>query len=452
MIISLNSQISTVGTITDATIFDCFLQKFVNADDIPITRSIFFSFFPLVIVFCLFFLRVLIIIMASGISKLKKFVKEKNIFSILISCFILVVYSFYPKLVLNTFSLLKCISLDNSSTKTFLEMDPNIQCWEEYHIYCLKSVFIPNLILWCLGWPLIYGISLFYRNKKLGQLLKKKKKFSRMERLSTLEKSKKANSTVVTTISNVKSENFHLKILISDEEKDQIFQENKIYRFLTIEYHPNSFYWDLFFFGTNLIITPLSLQSSSMEPVVFSAILMVIFFFMLILSMVRLPFRYSEVNDVCLLSYAALLTTYYSVSNIVVEGVSNAQQVFYTCLIFLINGSFYILWIWIFVVSTFLKFKEKVKGIKKSKKSEKSLKIEEGIMTTKIEFKKSEENLTEKPDNQIVFDKEEKKITLNEWESKESDRVSEEKNSFRKIEYGQTIHRKEELETIKKKE
>lgn len=439
--ISLSSQISTVGTITDATIFDCLIQQFVGSDNVPIARTVFFSFVPLIILLCLIMIRFFVVFVAGLIPKLRNKVAEKNLLSIFISCFVLVVYSFYPKLVLNTFSLLKCISLDESG-RSFLEIDPNIQCWEKQHMYYILTVFLPNLLLWCLGWPFIYGLALFLRKRRVEKSLRKKKSLSRIETFGDQFKNFYTESSA--TFMKKRRKTVDMSVIISDLEKDEIFQSSKIFRFLTLEYHSNCYAWDLFFFLTNLILTPLSLQSSFMDPVTFSVLLMLIFFFMLVLSITLYPFRFHEINNVCFISYIGIMMTFYCITNMLVVGASDAQIVFYLGLMFVINGGFYLCWIVGFLIVTLTKMKEKIKEkLKKKNKKDETL-VE---MNTKVEEIK-EVNDYEANKGVKEADKKENEEVEKEKDLGEEDGEKENDDNFqvRKVELEKTIHTMKALE------
>lgn len=446
---SLSSQISTVGTITDATIFDCLLQKFVGSNNVPIARTVFFSFVPLIILFCLIGIRFFVVLMACLIPKLKNKVAEKNLWSIFISCLVLVVYSFYPKLVFNTFTLLNCISLDESS-RSFLEIDPNIECWDKNHIYYILTIFLPNLLLWCLGWPFIYGLALFLRKRRVLRNLKKKKKLTSIGgfgeefmRVSTMNRESNVNFIKLKSRKlRHETQNTEISIVLSEKENDEIFQSSKIFRFLTLEYHSNAYGWDLFFFATNLILTPISLQSSFMDPVNFSVLMMIIFFLMLVLSIFIYPFRYWEINNICFISYIGLLTTYYCLANMVVADSTETQIIFYLALIFIINGGFYVFWIGVFLLVTVHNLKEKIndKLKKKNKKDEKGVETKTDMET---------KNVLEM--NEIERKKENTKANESEQENEDVGEIQVEKETevnihIEKMDMRKTIHTMKELE------
>lgn len=387
-VFAFNQQVSVIGTITDTTILDCIIQKMFDAEDIAMMRIAIFSFVPLIIILALVFTR----FFALLIPRLKNKLKEKNKFSIFFSCLILVIYSYYPKLVSNAFSLLKCVSLDNSG-RQFLEVDPNIECWGSTHNYYIIRIFVPNLLIWCLGWPIAFGLSLFIK-RILSERSFKKMKEKNMFKSS---KSLKMNEDILESdspksIKNIKKTksiggNFP-KFLLSDQQKDEIFQKNKIYRFLTMEYHFTAYAWDEFFFGTNLLLLAIALGSENMEEVIFSVILMIVFFVMIIMTMKFKPFRFQENNKICTVSYLALLCTFYSVTNLIIlESDDVIKQQFYFSLIFLVNVLFYSFWIYYFSMNKWIWIKTLVISLLKKKQKD---------MKSKKKPQKEKPALTEK--------------------------------------------------------
>ena len=364
-VLTYNKQINTVGTITDSTIFDCIIQGLVNKESLAITRVVVFSFFPLIVILMLFFIRIILI--CTPYIKTKMI--EKNLLNIIISCFVCVLYSFYPRLVSNAFSLIKCIDLDDSG-RTFLEIDPNIQCWQPMHMFYIKSIFVPNFLIWIIGWLIVYFLALFFW-KSVKQRKHTSMKYDIqaantennpiMDRNSSARVGESAtiNKKFATQGTNVKftesvvmnqSEMIKKKMTLSEKEKDEIFQKNKILRFLTQEYDTNYYYWDEFFFGSNLLVILLSLMSNTVTEVIFVEILIFVFLIMLIIVQKTQPFRFKEINSICLFSFSIIIATLYCVANICfIKGEYQAQENTYFVLIFIFNGIFYLFWLYIFL-------------------------------------------------------------------------------------------------------
>ena len=364
-LLSFSMRFSAVGTITDGTIYDCFLQRFFGPDKVVIMRITFFSFSPLLITFLL----VIFFYICLMIPKIKNKMGEKNRLTILIFCFILVVYNFYSKLVINAFTLLKCISLDDTSSRTFLEIDPNIECYAADHKFYLLIVFIPNLLIWCLGWPFFYGVILTFKKRKTERFFSQTRSIESFT-IGPLELGVKGSHLMspmkknIESLKHIKDDdvNKSLQLVLTDEQTQSIFQRHKILRFIMIEYHSSAYAWDEFFFCFNLILTSLTLLSNSLEPTFFVSLVMAIFFIMLVISSKVLPFRYAEVNFVSRISYIALLLTYYCVANVIFVGDNEIQQKFYLTLIYLINAMFYSFWIYVFLLGTIIKFKNIIYG------------------------------------------------------------------------------------------
>ena len=386
-VLSLNQQISIIGTITDASIFDCLIQDFVNIEDVVMTRMAFFSFFPLIIILALVLIRYLFLIIPFFKTK----INEKNKFSIFFACLILGIYTFYPKLVSNTFDMLKCITLDNSN-REFLEVDPNIECWGETHKFYILRIFLPNLLIWCLGWPIAFGFALIIKRRVEERSLKQQKKtiiFGSSKPGTQITEEIKSSLTNSISLKKVKEMMRSQKVLLSDEEKDEIFQKSKIYRFLTMEYHFSTYAWDEFFFGTNLLLLAVALLSDNMDATIFSVILMVIFFAMLIVTIKMNPFRFAENNHVCTISYMALLCSFYSMANLIfLETDDQVKETLFYSLIFLANGIFYLFWFKYFLMAYLVRLKKMIMLVLKKKTN--PTKKEKSIIEIKKKLKKKE--------------------------------------------------------------
>ena len=294
-------------------------------------------------------------IVSYMIRKNKK--QEINIKLVLISCLILVIYSFYPKLVYNTFALIKCISLDETQ-RVFLEIDPNIQCWESDHYRYLLTIFLPNLLIYCVGWPLLL-FSILYRKKvltvrKMGKSYTENpflKNASLKESVSIVKEEKEnlARSQML------KSKNLDYSMVLTQKQEDDIFQKDKMYSYITIDYGHNTYYWDTFFFGSNLILISVSVFSNKFEPLIYIAIIMLIFSIMLMISINFDPFRYSEINYLMNLSIIALIITFCCVANLTFLGQNHQTlEKIYFAITLIANGLFYFYWLYLFINSNLI--------------------------------------------------------------------------------------------------
>lgn len=287
-IMGLKDTVSTIGTITDSTIADCLINKIVSKENLVIARIAIFSFFPLIVFLLLCIVRFCFMIASQLIRKNQ----TPDIKLVLISCLILVIYSFYPKLVYNTFTLIKCIPLDDTE-RFFLEIDPNIQCWQSDHYKYLFSIFLPNLLLYCVGWPILL-FSMLYRKKvlsvrKVGKLNSEYPFFGNStfkESVTSILKDEKKEENALPLPLNssmLKSKKLDYSIALTEKQEDDIFQKDKMYSYITIDYAHNTYYWDTFFFGSNLILISVSVVSTKIHPLIYIVIIMAIFSIMLMI-------------------------------------------------------------------------------------------------------------------------------------------------------------------------
>ena len=414
LIFSLKDQVSTVGTITDGTITDCLINMFVEKENLVIARIAIFSFYPIIIFVILCLVRFLLIFLSKLIKKNKK--NKSNLKMIVISCLILVIYSFYPKLVYNAFSLLKCISLDDTN-KLFLEINPNIQCWENDHVKYILSIFLPNLLIYCLGWPLLLFLMLY--RKKLTSLNEMIKSFTET---SGKLKMRESSYSLERSVSKKNTKKTDYKFVMTQSQEDDIFKKDKMYSSITIDYVPQTYYWDSFFFGTNLVLISISVASDNFPQILYIGIILSIFFFMLLISKKIQPFRFFEINDLMNFSFITIIVTFFCVANITfLNGEHIVLENIYFAIIFILNGIFYLYWLQLFVQNAFIskiyETFQKIKEKKQMKENSNSKKPE--CVKTKLE-----EIDEEKKKNQIY----EKVLEI------------EEKKSFRKITESNTMN------------
>ena len=341
---------------------------------------------------------------------------------------------------MNTLQLLKCINLDKNSL-TFLELDPNIECWIDggFHFLILKSLFLLNFCIWCVGWPLALYVYLKVKNvnaidnlkknfavkknrtlffdannsssRKTAQILrtivpKRMMSNNNLSRLNINENnffkienkklcfeqdilkssSKMHFDDLIQNISEKKidlvsssnkllskeisNKNFlfeqdsgskidsdHLmegfikkridlvslpkkicsqensgssspqsldmnirkqpifqlekkdSILLNSKQKDQIFQTNNLSKFLTIDYKPDFYYWEGFFYISNLTIATLNVTTSRLDSNSQGGIFICIYFLMLMINELFQPFRHKMVNDFASFSYLTIIIT-----------------------------------------------------------------------------------------------------------------------------------------------
>ena len=361
-----------------------------------------------------------LIVLSVQIVVFKKVPKKSDIttkvYLLFGSCFLITIYNFYSRLIMNTLKMLKCISLDQSN-QTFLELDPNIECWisNGYHMYLLKTLFSLNFLVWCLGWPIslcvllkvknIQAIQKIMRNFSFGSPrsshIKENDKSSgrrKTNRFKTLNpkivKSKEENtksfSKVATqdpksselfvktmyknklTTPNKKPDEVSIKTLdskkslesagsktshhffsfldketiyLNPQQKDNIFKGNKILRFLTIDYKPEYYFWEAFFYLSNLTIAFLNVTTSRFDSNSQGGIFIVVYFIMLTINEVFKPFRHEIVSKFASLSYLTIIMTIGLVLMSITSTNASYAPSFYFGLMAAINLLFFAGWL-----------------------------------------------------------------------------------------------------------
>ena len=436
---------------------DCFLMELVSKDNIVAGRVIFRAISP--VLFFLFSLSIIILIELFDISKpkipffsrLSKILPKKKghkkdlpiieinaktkssgliyrILNFVGAAFIICTFNFYSQILINTFTMVKCMSLDESQ-RTFLLDDPDIECWNSpKHNYLINDVFLPNLLIWCLGWPLTLFLMLrLYKRsymKKMEQRLMLDRKStinskildrenSCMEAKREPENKDEENSNTVTKRNPSSfSSKSHFKVMLNNFTKNKrsmkeddtrpkaysvqqngtldkipedfnkvrsisfkkslwqkmtsfrkntnskacfilsayqeqiLFNNNKVILFLTIDYKYECYYWETFFYLTNLLLSLLftfsSVVGSNLNLVGAGVILM--YFIMLLVTEVKRPFKYEFINNLAAFSYIVSIINVGLSMMSSVKNNSNQQNEMYLSGLIFSNVMFIITW------------------------------------------------------------------------------------------------------------
>ena len=336
--------------------FDCFLSGYVDKENIEIFKIIIFSFFPLFICLLIVIIRLTargISVLTESFSKKKKKIKKlsSEYFKILFfSSIIVTFYGFYTRLIVNTFTLLKCLSLDDSN-RTYLQSDPNIQCWDsnDWHLTIIYFIFLPNLFIWCLGWPITLYIILFakkyHETKSILTNISKKKRFHMEPSVKSQEsKNSIANEKKTWSLRFLSKRKLttrsRTEILLSEKQSEQIFEGSALFNFLTIDYKHTFYYWEGFFYTSNLLITTLSVLGSNLNLMSQVCLFIFIYFIMLLLNEKLKPFRYDYINNIASFSYFVMIATVL----LSIQTTEDFQENMYFSALIIINVLFYTIW------------------------------------------------------------------------------------------------------------
>lgn len=407
MLIATDTYMTSVSR--DIMNFDCFLNKHASQETIPILKLILFSFFPLLMFFSIAFIRIFVIsfkrvfkIFYPNFRKDEKKSMIKEIKAVIPICFIVSIYNFYSRITANTLKLLKCINLDQTS-RTFLEIDPNIECWvdEGLHYFLLKTLFLLNFVLWCLGWPILILSILRIRKYKARQSITKASTYGKRKKLSSSEKKiqlnfdKKLKNPIQFNIStflefeknkttrrrfqknnekiksgerkiqnNLLAKHFKTKKKIEDRSLKEIFQKSKIVRFLTSDYRSVFYYWEVILYFFNLMIVILNVTTSHIDSNPQGRIFMLLYILMLLFVEIKKPYKYTIVNDLASFSYLSMVFTIGFILIILTDGQPFVfQQHLYFSIIIIFNGFFYLKWFAIFAKIIFFKHLKHLKII-----------------------------------------------------------------------------------------
>ncbi len=256
-------------------------------------------FYPMILTIFYFFARVLFFESILYARKYRDWKRKnlserdaKDIFSwknfkykmnkIFQSLWIICVYNMYSRIVMNSFSILKCITIDDSKN-TYLEKLPDVVCWESSeHKVLLLGIFIPSLSVWCIAWPLFLLRNLIIKKKIILN---------------------SANSRILDSPLSTKKVGI-LEINTKLEQNPDFLRElevledtHYIYKYLTLDYIPSAYYWEFYFYITNFIVSSLIYTTSSLHPVSQSSLIILTFVIMMLFSRIKSPFKLAVAND-----------------------------------------------------------------------------------------------------------------------------------------------------------
>ncbi len=138
--------------------------------------------------------------------------------------------------------------------------------------------------------------------------------------------------------------------ILTEYQENILFQKNKVILFLTIDYKYNCYYWETFFYFTNLVISLLFTFSKSMglDINIIGAAIILLYLFMLLITETKRPFKYEFINNLACFSYiASILNVSFCLMSSLKEN-SNAQNRSYLVLIVMTNVGYLILWVYSF--------------------------------------------------------------------------------------------------------
>ena len=129
---------------------------------------IYFMIFNTVIspLYLIFFISLAFLLFFFIKLSMKKTVFFRFYLKTLLPAFIVICDTQYAQILVAFFKLFDCTTLDSDSADTYLKFSPNILCFSDGHLYYIKVLGVPALILWILGLPLIYFVGLTYLQRK----------------------------------------------------------------------------------------------------------------------------------------------------------------------------------------------------------------------------------------------------------------------------------------------
>jgi hypothetical protein len=332
---------------SDSINYSCILIYIVDHEDLFLGKNVVLTFTPiLMILLCIFFrclMEGVYIVLAYLLMKKKKLTLEKyktmthrselknKFFTRLISVTIVIFYNVYSRILVNTVKLLSCISIDNTSEKLFLEMNPDIECYSDEHKRYLYFIFIPNILVWCLGWPtLIYFV-----------VTAKKSKSSENSFLKKFSQSLMAHGVNI--------------------------NEDQIRNFFVVDYRASAYYWELVFYAIGFFTAILQVTTSRLSTLSQGALLSGLYAIALLFTETKRPFQRGSMNSMNTLSYLIIIATLSFAVLTSMDKIDRTYQIIWLIGIYTANGCFYLYWLYLYLKIVGKEFYHRTKeGVKKT--------------------------------------------------------------------------------------
>lgn len=125
-----------------------------------------------------------------------------------------------------------------------------------------------------------------------------------------------------------------VKFFITEEQEDKLYDNLKLFKYLTVDYKNQFFFWEGFFYISNIAIILINIVSDQFDEIVRSVFNIIVYFIMFCLTKILQPFRYEFVNNLFSLSYIVLVWNVSATSMVLEKTLDQHQKdVIYTFII-----------------------------------------------------------------------------------------------------------------------
>ena len=167
----------------------------------------------------------------------------------------------------------KCIKIDETA-ETYLEKHLDVQCWNsDDHKMYLLGVLLP--CFWCLAWP--FFLLIFLKSKYM---------------LVYHQARERVHQKDLNIPGNREGTQLDLN------KEDNLLEKEKNYKFLTTDYVPDAYYWEIYFYFSNFFISTLAYTTSYLDSISQSALLITTLMVMLLFSRVKSRFKFELANNI----------------------------------------------------------------------------------------------------------------------------------------------------------
>lgn len=233
---------------------------------------------------------------------------RSNIVVIFLICY----RHFYPRVLYATISLFRCQDLGDPDAN-FLDDNPNIICWGNFHKQIMFGVTITGVILWSLIFPVSVLFFIFKRRRLLAYkriFNQTKEYFSEKKEIRPQFKGK-IKVGIKTWKKKDKKEDGDLPQQINpiSNISDNFSREDFIFFYITVDYKESLYYWICAEYLFMFILVFTSQLISSLDDIIKRMILLTTFCGKFLLYQIAKPFVLSiHMTMVCLSIFVCILT------------------------------------------------------------------------------------------------------------------------------------------------
>ena len=233
----INSNLSIIPS--DVFNFHCLLVQTTQVGNIFSANLALQTIIPIIYGSITFFIKNMLdyLMFCYPPKKYKKPNMKRMKYNLIIT-FYLAYRNWYPRVLMSTMDLFKCIDLGDPNTE-YLEVEPNTPCWGSRHDSILIGTILPSIIVWVI---LVPSLTFYYLRKNRKLLAKRDVYIQENETRRQQSSLRKAESVKEKTIQAVNSDRANETVGASTTG-EKIKKGESIFFYWTIDYQKKFYLW-----------------------------------------------------------------------------------------------------------------------------------------------------------------------------------------------------------------